>query len=482
MIRKNIYLAIVSFSVLIYSCKPEIEKLEPSSGSANLSNYVAVGNSITAGYADGALFKSGQEYAYPNIMAQQFALAGGGKFNMPFMKDDLGFPNVFNPATESLEISPAGTISARRIMGYKSFYDCQTINDIPITPPTLSPVLISGTPTVANFSNIYDVNNKFNNFGIPGATVGAALFNGLADPANASVGRFNPYFARIASSTTATIVGEAVSTNPTFFTYWLGNNDVLGYATSGGGTTSQPTPVANFSAALNASIDALTANGAKGAIATIPDITALPFFTTVPAKSISFTLDDSLTYRSLNSGMALLAGLLGGTFNYTYGPGNNPFPFVDNMNHLRVIEDDEFVLLTVPQDKLKCGELFPPGSPFTGAPLINGKYVLEHSEIDLIQQTINQYNSIIKQVATNKGLALVDANAVFNTVKNGAIYDGVSVSNKFVTGGLFSLDGVHPTPRGQAIIANEFIKAINKKFGASIPTVNVVDYPGVKLP
>ena len=38
----------------------------------DLSRYVAIGDSITAGYADGALYFDGQKNAYPNILAAQF--------------------------------------------------------------------------------------------------------------------------------------------------------------------------------------------------------------------------------------------------------------------------------------------------------------------------------------------------------------------------------------------------------------------------
>lgn len=48
-----------------------------TAGSANFAKYVSLGNSLTAGYADGALFKQGQTDSYTNILAQQFALVGG---------------------------------------------------------------------------------------------------------------------------------------------------------------------------------------------------------------------------------------------------------------------------------------------------------------------------------------------------------------------------------------------------------------------
>ncbi|MGK4566744.1 hypothetical protein [Flavobacterium sp. 3HN19-14] len=61
-----------------------------TSGSADFSKYVALGDSFAAGYSDNALFKGGQENSYPNILAQQFALAGGGEFKIPFMADNIG--------------------------------------------------------------------------------------------------------------------------------------------------------------------------------------------------------------------------------------------------------------------------------------------------------------------------------------------------------------------------------------------------------
>jgi lysophospholipase L1-like esterase len=76
-----------------------------------------------------------------------------------------------------------------------------------------------------------------------------------------------------------------------------------------------------------------------------------------------------------------------------------------------------------------------------------------------------------------------DAYTFLNNIKqHGMVVDGVSVNSNYISGGLFSLDGVHLTPRGYSIVANEFIKAINAKYGSSIPLVNVSDYRGVKFP
>ena len=61
-----------------------------TAGSADFSKYVSLGNSLCAGYSDGALFAAGQANSYPNLLSQQFALVGGGEFKIPYMNDNVG--------------------------------------------------------------------------------------------------------------------------------------------------------------------------------------------------------------------------------------------------------------------------------------------------------------------------------------------------------------------------------------------------------
>ena len=101
----------------------------------------------------------------------------------------------------------------------------------------------------------------------------------------------------------------------------------------------------------------------------------------------------------------------------------------------------------------------------------------------LTRSYVQSYNATIKSIAAAKGLALFDAYTYLNNIKaNGLVVDGVSLNSSYISGGLFSLDGVHLTPRGYAIIANEFIKAINITYNSNIPLANVADYPGLKFP
>jgi hypothetical protein len=94
------FLALLStFGVVFISCSdddfvpettPPTEPITFTSGSADFSKYVSIGNSLTAGFSDAALFQSGQVASFPNMLASNFALVGGGEFNIPLMADDLG--------------------------------------------------------------------------------------------------------------------------------------------------------------------------------------------------------------------------------------------------------------------------------------------------------------------------------------------------------------------------------------------------------
>ena len=115
---------------------------------------------------------------------------------------------------------------------------------------------------------------------------------------------------------------------------------------------------------------------------------------------------------------------------------------------------------------------------------LEDKHVLTKSEVAQVQTATNAYNTQIKALAEAYGLAFVDANAkMVELGKNSGIqYNGVNYSTTFVTGGSFSLDGVHLTGKGYAVIANEFIKAINAKYKSNLRQVNPNNYSGVKFP
>ena len=97
---------------------------------------------------------------------------------------------------------------------------------------------------------------------------------------------------------------------------------------------------------------------------------------------------------------------------------------------------------------------------------------MDQYELAIIENSIDAYNSYIALKAQEHGLALADINAYFKQVASGVLWNGVDYDLEFVSGGFISLDGYHPTSKGYALIANQFIdgkpKGIN--FGISLST------------
>ena len=125
------------------------------------------------------------------------------------------------------------------------------------------------------------------------------------------------------------------------------------------------------------------------------------------------------------------------------------------------------------------------GTTVAGNPaLINGvsvpladNWVLSKDEVAEVKVAVDSYNAVIKSIATAKGLAFVDANAVLSTLyTSGLNYGNYNLTATYVTGGAFSLDGVHPGARGYAFLANKFAEAINAQYGSTLRGVNIGNY------
>jgi lysophospholipase L1-like esterase len=107
---------------------------------------------------------------------------------------------------------------------------------------------------------------------------------------------------------------------------------------------------------------------------------------------------------------------------------------------------------------------------------------LTQDELTGIRNQIAEYNEVIMTIAQNYNLAVAKTNEIVKKLQTGIVYNGMTLSAKFVSGGAYSLDGIHLNPRGNAIVANEFIRVLNQKYNAKIPGINAVNYPSVIFP
>ena len=106
-------------------------------------------------------------------------------------------------------------------------------------------------------------------------------------------------------------------------------------------------------------------------------------------------------------------------------------------------------------------------------PLVD-KWVLSKDEVVEVKVATDAYNVSIKAIAASKGLAFVDTKVLMDKLSSGGIVsNSFTLTSTYVTGGAFSLDGVHPSPRGYALIANAFSAAINTTYGSTLPMIDL---------
>ena len=514
-IRKYSALAII---IALGACEqyqlPEIAG--PAKGTADFTKTVAVGSSLTAGFMNGALYTAGQNASFMSILTKQMKSVGGGEFNQP----DINAVNGDYGITQG---SPG--VAGRLYLKGVSGTGCSTVTPAPAPKlPGNAITAYSGDKT------------KLNNFSAYRASIQLSLTPALGGPATGNA-FYNPWFGRFAASpsvdgtTGSSLIGDAAAAlgnNGTFFVFWLGIDDVLGYALNGavdGDPTAPLTATATFNAAYNQALTAMlnAKTTAYGIVGNIPDLTSLPYFTTVKWNQVVFLSCDPAsvtTVAQLNAGY----GSFNSALNALVGTGTNQITqaeadkrkvvFKTGANatlgaNAVVIVDETLVDLGPQLGALSGGALAGFGRVRqatssdlivlpAGAVLPNGvginpaagfltdKYVILPSEAATIQASITAFNATIKTAvdAQPNRLALFDANAVLKQVATGTVAVNGSSLTASVTppAGAFSLDGVHPNARGQAYIANKFIEVINAKWEASIPLCNPNDYPGNEFP
>jgi hypothetical protein len=216
---------------------------------------------------------------------------------------------------------------------------------------------------------------------------------------------------------------------PTTILLWIGNNDVLMSAL--GGTTAGITPIGDFALSYVRLAGQLASTGADLVLANVPDVTLVAAF--VPAEKVAEKLGQPLSQIGPSLGISRGSFITQQAFQQVF------------------------------QQWLATRTL----------PRLPGTAVLDPDEVAIIRLTVKLYNIAIEAIAHVTGATLVDINELVSEISKNGYQDGAKLLNTEFLGGLFSLDGVHPTNKGYAVIANEFIKTMNKKLMTRIPLVSV---------
>ncbi|MGA7159424.1 MAG: SGNH/GDSL hydrolase family protein [Bacteroidota bacterium] len=458
-----IFAALVVIGALVAQGCTDSAPSGPSAslGSVTVTKYVAIGNSLTAGYQSNALYHSSQIYSYPKLISDQLDAAGAnlGTFQQPLYSDPGNADPVTGKAAQYQLISFVG----------------------PVIGPTGQ---AAGAPENLALARPYD------NLGVPGAII----YDFLDTTNFASKGnppRSNGFFSLVLRNSAfgGSILAQAHALNPDLVTFWLGNNDVLGYATSGGTSmniagTVGPTPSSLFQQLYGQALSMLRTAlpNAKILVGNIPDVKAIPFFTTVgPEMAAGIKAAKASNPAIVGLFYEKHGEVVASSYTNFNNPQSDPLITLEAGPYAALLgyptgqwyRDNGYPSLPAGIDTTKPFG-FHPQNPFPDA------LVLDSAEQATTEQAISDFNNTISASATQFNAAVVDFNGFFNSVKQyGVTVNGETFKTDYVSGGLFSLDGVHPTSKGYGILANQYIKTMNAKFGMHVPYVNINTLPGL---
>lgn len=423
-------------AAFLAGCEGPCQKLSPitapatslSSGTADFTTFVAVGTSISSGYQSGGLMDRHQVNAYPAIFARQIGktvlLNGQGSFAQP-------------------TVGGNGTAGMLHVTSF--------------SPLTIVPYDTPGSPTNLTWPSPY------NDMAVPGA-----LIYDFANTTNYGGAAF-----QLVARGTTSIQTQMLALHPTFISFEYGANEVLGPASSGSAVAptgvpaanwnaiASPTPYAGLMAAAFAAIHA-AAPAAKMVVGNAPDVRSIPFFTTL-----------SPIAHAAAGGYLPLHG-------YKHVAHGAAMVLRDTL-----LAPTDLVTLKA-QGVLAAGTGFLAGSInyLTGTTVsasgaaLDSVYILDTAEQAVLAAKISAMNtSVANLVAANSWTAAFDVHGLLATIAaNGLFAGGTHYTAAFVTGGLFTLDGVHPSDMGHAYAANGMIDAVNAKWGANVPHANYLDY------
>lgn len=419
---KNIFISLLLGIVILSSCEPQTDNPTPAAATAETLNFTKY---IAVGSSMVAGYTNGGLYRAGQLTSYPnlIALQTGAKFEQPLFS--MGQEN----GTGYLAISTGNTSTQ---------FDKITNNTGIISASPLLFTKYSGNP---------------NNLGIASLRMSDMGKTGLG---NAKTQGFNPFFERILpfGKEDISYPDFVKESNPTFFTASIGEYDMLAFATSGGKSSLTETSV--FTINCQKLLDALVANKAKGLITNLPNVLDFPYFNFYTFEDLAKSNGVSGIYITTGNGIVRLA-----------------------------TANDRVLLDAIPNVGKSNASGLKKGISAT-YPLTNEE-VLDKDEVNAVASRLSDFNGILKVEADKRGIILVDLNSVYKQIQSGNYDAGnaVKLSNSLLTGNFFSLDGINPTPRGSAVIANEIIKSINENYKnllkTAIPTLDVSKFEALKV-
>jgi len=308
-------------------------------------------------------------------------------------------------------------------------------------------ILTTSPLTLAKYSG-----GVINNYGVAGLRVSDVNNSGFG---NAKTQGFNSFYERILpvgkeETSYADFVKESKAT---FFVASIGEQDLLSYATSGG--KSSTTETSSFAINIQKFFDALLVNNAKGILTNIPNVLDLPYFNFYTFQELAKNVGTTDIFITTGNGIVRAA-----------------------------TANDKILMEAIPRIGKTNAANQKKG--FSIAYPLTNEEVLDKDEISIIGSRLSDFNGILKLEADKRGIILADLNSLYAQVMSKTYtVNSIKFDNSVFTGGFFSLDGLNPSPRGSAVIANEIIKVINENYKNSlktaIPSLDVSKFEALKV-
>ena len=419
--KRNISTILIAVVLLICAgCFPNLDDAPRNQGDIDLTNYVAIGDNLCAGYNETGLDPDRQHYSYPNMLHWQFDQVTDLQFNQPTLQANVNTGDV--ELTEIISSS------------------CEFTADVPAFQESNS--------TVTALANQY-VEGPYNELGVP--------WMKIEDITSLTFGADNQFFRRLQNpqNSDQTYTELLIENLPSFATISLGMSEVFPFAISGG-TTDALTSNYDFESGYNALLNSLydSLDDFKAVLINIPQIDDIPYF----SEQTHFYVDP------------------------VDCDGNQRAIFITQGNgQVRIAQESDKILLSA-REVLGADDGSGNRIGLMSQSPLPDDMVLDSIEAKQVSRKIFDLNFIIKEIAKQRDFALADIRMIMHDVNLGWKLNGTEITSEFIYGGFYSLDGIFPSPRGNAFIANTIIEAINDEYEARIPKLNIFDYPSVWIP
>ena len=437
----------VALGLALLGCEPKVDDPGFSKGSLNVSRYLAIGDSYTANVTNQGLYQAGQEQSYAAIIATQLSrVEGSATFQQPFLPGEgtghFQFRQLGAGGQPEFDFVKPTAYSAA---DFYSMAPCPYADSLFYLPH-------ASTAT-----------DQLNNLGVPLLRYPDLRTQNLGN--RSAAGPVNPYLERLLPpNDTSSYQTVAVANKPTFFTIWLGTDEVLGYALAGGKRTSScdlPTRTDidnNLPKQLESLLNALEANGGKGIVGDVPRVLDFPYFKQVNTGKL---------IESARTAMQDPAATL---------------YITQSTGVIRTINVGKDIILPGALAKMGTGTSPADFYGYSAAAPIEKDLVLDLNEVNRITTAVSAYNDNIRKIMRKRLNTTIEPAAQINVMltgvqTSGLVAGGVQYTNKDFSGGIFSLDGHHFSQRGNALIANTFIDKANQIYDANIPRVDPNAFP-----